>query len=545
MTIAPREAEQFWHQCVLIVILVIAACARFYQLDYGSLSPDGLRNMESCDSSSSWLAMVMNYSDSSGMTPLYPTLLCQLTDWTSTTEFFVRLLSALAGLAAIYLLYITGRDFVSPTAGLLAASIMAADYQNIYIDRDASLYSLLLLCCLLHNYCFCRLFFSVPRPTRRPLELRFATDSVRGQWSWHPDFPGDARCLMGFWVSGALVFYTSPMALIQIASEVLASVFLVKKAADIFPNQRTALRTLWLPLLVALLPWLPIFYRYRTWVIEGNLFALQSPTVLGQQLLNLLPNHTNLQYLLVGQLLVFTLLLIVFRLLKKNYPQANTYYGFILFQLGFALLSLWLLPIASHFSYLFYWMLFVLLILIPAAISIDLIPSRRFKMGVIAISVVCILILQLNANSENNLYTRQKGPDFRLVASILHDDQEFMASNRKILMTSNIFSHHLEANGVIQPNITLLKPDVPLDKINKPSLYSAFYYLEYRPWDMQHQRETAVFETLTSEYKTLCTSQLPWLRIAKFSLDPVATGQVAPDCRDYLTDVNTYQLKAP
>lgn len=535
MPIAPREAELFWHQCVLVVILVVAACTRFYSLDQLSLSADELVNLSICHTQG-WLDMVVANQSHSGMTPLYPILLRLFTNLSTNTEFFLRSLSALTGLAAIYFIYITGRDFISPVAGLLAAAIMATEYQLVFVNRDATLYTSLLLWCLMHNYYFCRLFFSGDDYNKRALVIESHGSVIDFTWTWHPRFPADARCLAGFWISGMLAFYTSPMTLIQLSSEVLVSAFLIRRAANHFPHWRSGMNTLWLPLLVAILLWLPMLYRSWLWILQGNLFGFQSPLTLWQHIQAALPNYPALQMLLIALTLLFILFITTHRLLKKNYLLAVPLMYFITLQFGIALISLWLLLPASHLSYLYYWWTFILLIMIPVSSGIDSLPAPAWKKWIVTIAILLVVVVQVKSNAYYKLYAKEKSGDFRLAAKIIHDDQDFIKGHRDIVMSSDLFRHHLEESGILRNNLTLLDVNTPsAGDDSAPENHSAFYYLEYAPYDRQLKNESPAVQALAAQYKVICITQMPWIQVVKFSRDtPVTTNEIQ-DCRHQLS----------
>jgi 4-amino-4-deoxy-L-arabinose transferase-like glycosyltransferase len=535
MNLAPGETEQFWHQCTLIMILVIAACARFYSLDLLSLSADGLQNLSYCGIEDWWDMAVANHTHS-GMTPLYPTLMCQVTAWANNNEFFARAPSALAGLAAIYFIYLTGRDFISPTAGLLAAAIMATEFQAIDLSQDATLYSLLALLCLVHNYCFCQLFFSTNCYQNHPLSISRHGDKRDFHFSWRPAFPADACCMLGFWVSGALAFYTSPMALIQLLSEVLASAFLIKRAAGIFPQWRLAMRSLWLPLFIVILPWLPIFYEYRGWIMDGHLFAFQNLGTLWGHIQEVLPINPALLNICIALTVLCVLFMTAFRLLKNRYPTNFPLISFMLFQFGIATVSLWLVLPASPLSYFYYWWMFILLIQIPVAFGIDSTPPA-YRKAIVAIAVTLILVLQIKSNAYYHLYDKEKGGDFRLAAQIIHDDQEFMKTCRDIVMSSSLFEYYLEKNDIKLSNFTVLDAGTALNTRDTSTDHSVFYYLEYAPYDKNLQNETAAVQAFTNQYKKVCMTTLPWIQVIKFSRDVSIANNEPIDCRTYLSGV--------
>src|SRR6478735_7974018 len=226
MDVTGSTAEKLRDLCALTIILVVAAIARFYSLDQNSLSATELSNFLACDVRG-WFSMVAYYLGNSGMPPAYPTLLCQFTDWTSSADFFARGLSALAGTVSVYIAYLIGKHFFSSINGLLAAAIIATDFQMLLIDRTATVYSVLALSLALNSYFFCRLLMVRDAAIGRNVAMNITGDRWGLQWSWKPAFACDARLLLGFWLSSALAFYSSPFALILLAVELMASSFLV------------------------------------------------------------------------------------------------------------------------------------------------------------------------------------------------------------------------------------------------------------------------------------------------------------------------------
>jgi len=75
-----------------------------------------------------------------------------------TGEFAFRLVSVLFGVAAVLLIYFTGRDLVNRYVGLLAAAAMSLSSWYIHFSREARYYSMLQFFYLLSFYFFYRGF---------------------------------------------------------------------------------------------------------------------------------------------------------------------------------------------------------------------------------------------------------------------------------------------------------------------------------------------------------------------------------------------------
>jgi hypothetical protein len=544
MSFSDKEpTETFWHYCLLVVILGVAACVRFYAIDLGSLTPAELTNFNFC-SAHGWLNMASEYSAQTGMPPLYPTLLCNFTDLTSNTEFFMRALSGLAGLVTLYLVYITGRDMLgSPDVGLLAAAVMATNYhQAIFIDRQATHLSLLMMFFFLHSYCFARLFFSrQPCDDTAPLHLRYSGAHSRVLWQWQPDFPRPGKDVVAFWITGALLFYTSHTSLVLLITEFFASLLLAKPFATRTRSLATLLRALWLPLMIALLPWLPVVYGYKTWILTGHLFILQDTSALWQKMQLFLPIDARLLSGLIA-LITLNVIFAAMLLIRKNQRKTLRFIAYALVQWFAALLSLWFLQTSDYSSHLYFWWLFILILMLPVARILDSIPYAMAKNPALGITLLAIAVLQINFNADYKLYRPVDDADFRLAARIIHNDAEFMKSGRTIYTSSNLFNYYLDAYSITNSNLT------PLDRNNPPDFQASdntaaknnasFYYLEHIPY-LTDPQDTRAVASLANQYKIQCITKIKKIHVFKFSRDPHAENTPEQDCLRDSPDVVT------
>lgn len=79
--------------------------------------------------------------------PLYYALAWCWTQLTGTSEWGLRSLSALAGVATIPVVYLIGRELRGRSAGLLAAALVAVNPMLLWYSQEARAYSLLVLFC--------------------------------------------------------------------------------------------------------------------------------------------------------------------------------------------------------------------------------------------------------------------------------------------------------------------------------------------------------------------------------------------------------------
>lgn len=529
-----REApstETTWYICLLTLALVFGACARFYGIDQLGLTFNELNVLATCDDPN-WLDMAINYNSRTGMTPLYPTLLCEVTDWSSRAEVFVRLLSVLTGLGIMFVIYMIGRDFISPIAGLFAAALVALDYQMIITSRDASVYSLLTLLLLLHHYYFCQLFFANNRYTRQACAFRIAGHDSQMLWHWQPDFPGDARTLAGFWITGLLAFYTNPMAILPLATELLASFYLLRRAG-LSLNIRSTMRTLWLPVAIGLLPWLPIMDHYRHWALDGNLFGwpenLSFLRLAGDLLLIDSGFHIGL-----FALAILSFVLVWVQQTKDRDGTLATLLIYMVLLVLVAVASLAFIKPASPLSFLYIWVMLLLLTVAPAAILLERLNARHLQRTILMGLLFLVVVAQTRSNNAAFLYKRGTDADFRLAARILQADQGFMNGHREVFQNHRAFDHYLDRYGITRQDGKLVNARQPTPDFHQAITDTSFYYLEFRANMTKNFAETNASRDLKDNYSLLCESRMGRIRLFKFSRIQSVTTNETSDCRSYL-----------
>ncbi|HSC74965.1 MAG TPA: glycosyltransferase family 39 protein [Pseudomonadales bacterium] len=522
-----------WELCVLTVIMVVATCARFYSLDKLGLSASELSSLVVCDASD-WLAMARQYTGTSGLPPAYPLLLCQFTEWTSNAEFFVRALSCITGVASVYVVYLLGKCFFSPASGLLAAAVVATNFQAILLDRTATLYPLLAFGMLVHSYCFCRLLMMRDDASGRKITASASGDRWSLQWHWQPAFACEARFLLGFWASGVLVFYTSTISLALLIAEFVASWFLVAAS-----HRRQVLKSMWLPLLITMLPWLPTMAGFYKWILQGNLLGTP-PSVLD-----------NLQWLvpvfypgikkIVTALIVVLFVVIAVQKIKQQQSQPQILFLVsAMFQLLAAIACALFIVASSPESYAYFRKLTTILLVYPVVLLITFIPWTIWRNIFIVMAVVSIMILQTNSNYRFKLYDRAGESGFALVEKIVSEDQRFMAGKKEIFSNSVLFDYYFLKYGVTEKSSTLLSEE-KANILRYMANDHGFYYLEFSGSDETFSHEYPVYLALSKQYKVVCLTKLPWIRVTKFSTDAAMNEDQVVDCRSYSSGANRLQ----
>ncbi len=533
MNVTDTPTEKIWELCLLATILVVAACVRFYALDQNGLSVSELSNLALCDVRG-WVAMVNQFAGNSGMPPLYPTLLCQFTALTSDADFFVRALSAIAGVGLVYATYLLGKEFLSPLTGLLAAVLVATDFQTIVTNRDTALYSLFAFLCVSHSYFFCKLLLDLDNEPR-PIEIGATDQRFHFAWKWTPAFPCDARMLMGFWISGVLAFYTSPVALLFFMVELPTSCLFVKNSL-----RRQMLQSMWTPVFIALLPWMPVLYNLGKWAMNGNLFGVQMLQEILQKIGSLLPGNPAIlamQVILLG----ISLLAISGIFFWRRYElKQHRFLGFVGIYIALALLALGLIKAMDFRSLLYSTCFLSIIIAEPVSFCIRKIPFPLLRNISISLIVVVIAIFLTNANANANanakqsIYIRGSNSGFNQAVKIISADTEFMHGNKRVFISTDLFKHYLDRYGITTQNNIFSGKD-NLVPIRKAIDTEHFYVLEYRGQDKDFEQDAPTFATSVEKYTVSCATRIPRFRIARFSRSAAVADMQPGDCREFLS----------
>ena len=137
---------------ILISILVISLLLRIYRLDFQSLWMDEIYTMNVSNPSSSFATIYNEVNNREGFPYFYFFFLKLLFSVFGYTSVIARMLSVVAGIASIILLYKITEKIVSKNAGLIVAALVCFNQYHIYISQDARPYTLYLTATLLVYY---------------------------------------------------------------------------------------------------------------------------------------------------------------------------------------------------------------------------------------------------------------------------------------------------------------------------------------------------------------------------------------------------------
>jgi 4-amino-4-deoxy-L-arabinose transferase-like glycosyltransferase len=150
----------------MVLVTVLAAVLRFYHLDYQSAWLDEVSSLRNARAFGAGGFTGLARADQ--VAPLHSITLWLMTLIGSDREFWLRLPSALAGIATVPLLYLMGRRmFASPWIGVIAAALVAISPYAIWYSQEGRMYALLLVC----TVAFAVLSWPVQSRALRPLEL--------------------------------------------------------------------------------------------------------------------------------------------------------------------------------------------------------------------------------------------------------------------------------------------------------------------------------------------------------------------------------------
>ncbi len=137
---SPRFNQHAHYVALAIVILLLASAVRFHRLGAQSLWYDeGVAYAHSLRT----LPELIPHLQNNVHVPAYFTLLGWWQDLTGSSEFALRLLSALFSILSVAWTYALGARLFHPLAGLAAAALVALNSFSIYYAQEARMYAML------------------------------------------------------------------------------------------------------------------------------------------------------------------------------------------------------------------------------------------------------------------------------------------------------------------------------------------------------------------------------------------------------------------
>jgi mannosyltransferase len=253
---------------LLLAILLLASCLRFYRIDAQSFWNDEGNSARIAERT---FDLILEGAAGDIHPPGYYMLLHGWRALFGHSELALRSLSAVAGLALVVFTYLLGRHLFGEATGLTAAFLGAISPFAVYYSQEARMYALLAALSAASTYALLRLLTvnqsSVPSPWS-PIP------NTHYQISSHPR-PGTLAAYVLTCAAGLYTHYAFPFVLL--VHNAIFGLWWLKLA------RRSAQRWRWLALwvgaqasvVVLYLPWLPIALRSVTgWSSAGRTYEL-------------------------------------------------------------------------------------------------------------------------------------------------------------------------------------------------------------------------------------------------------------------------------
>jgi uncharacterized membrane protein len=512
------------HIGIFLLVLVLASILRFYGLDRLSLWADELWVVvASITGSLPDMIKAVYYHDNH---PPGHYLLVRYTQLLiGTSDFAIRLPSAIAGIALVAATFVTGKKALSAKAGLIAATLVAGSYQAIYYSQEARPNIFVALFALLAFHYF-RL---VVLERDRVFKNYFL-----------------------FWLSALLCSYFHYAGLVFcfcLGLIALTVIVLTRNKADL-----VAATKLFVPVALLYLPWL-----------FGTLRHLVATPITGWQRppdVNTLKTTFNFLFgpddvRVIFYLLVFTATVMLaawlagqLLLAKKSRAAVAAEHIFISCILAMVVLPVVVFYIKSIFSQDAYnhrhFLYAIPLMALLTGFYFDLL-TRKFStpgQSRIFIATLSLLVLyQLAANNGRALYTANHfKQEFRETAQVVANDLTRIQSPGKndVLIVSNtvFFDHYLNRFTKTQRKSDFIyewdKKITALSALITSRHISEFYYLEAPIIPGANNMITAEDIALMDNYQPLCRTRFKRAQVFKFAVNTKQPGTAVsdlPDCR--------------
>ncbi len=240
---------------LLLAILLLSAALRFHRLGAQSLWYDeGVAYAHSLRTLPELIPLLQRNVH----LPAYFALLGWWQDWTGSSEFALRALSALFSIASVAWTYALGARLFHPAAGLAAAALIALNSFSIYYAQEARMYAMLAAIAGGSMWLFVGLLRGLPSSLLPPIAMGRPR---RGRWP----------AVIALGLANALGLYTHvAYGLVILTQVILAAIWLGpslyrgrREKAAMKRSARLLLRFALANLLTLLLflPWLPVSLR--------------------------------------------------------------------------------------------------------------------------------------------------------------------------------------------------------------------------------------------------------------------------------------------
>jgi len=492
---------------LLLFTLLLAAVLRFYGLDRLGLWADELWVVMDSSKGSLWdVLRTVYYEDNHP--PGYYLLSRYMQVVFGSSDFAIRLPSALAGILLVAATFIAGRKHLSPESALIAAVLVMGSYQAIYYSQEARANIFIALFSLLSFHYF------------RALALE--ADASR-------------KNLIAFWLFATLNNYFHYVGLVFTAS--LAFIYF---CILVYRHNKVCLVSgvkIFFPVLLLYLPWLPGMYHDlvasppEAWQYSPTPQTLVSTFVF-------LFGPGDFRVYSYGLVLAAVPLWIAAVLLIKPWRTRHAgkakiaallWFCIILPLVFFYLKSVYSQSAYNRRHFLYAIPLLSLLLGGLLAYGIDCF-SEKNRSKVLMVFIGLIVSYQLLINNNYALYSSNHfKQDYRESARIVAGELSgAINSNTIIVSNSEFFDHYLKFFSDGDINNSFLLDDA--SKINAFSeIFShqnseRFYFLEAPAIPAANKMVTEIDQILARQYQVICRSRLIKTQVILFENKQPLTG---------------------
>ncbi|MEP7163281.1 MAG: glycosyltransferase family 39 protein [Ferruginibacter sp.] len=142
---------------ILVLILLIASCLRFYKINFQSFWLDELHTAIEADPALSWGELFGYLRCCDQHPPLFLAIEKILFLIFGNTELVARSFSGIAGVTGVWAIYLLGKELYSSKLGLIAATLCSFNYFHINYSQEARPYALVFLFACMSFYQLARL----------------------------------------------------------------------------------------------------------------------------------------------------------------------------------------------------------------------------------------------------------------------------------------------------------------------------------------------------------------------------------------------------
>lgn len=468
---------------LLLFTLLLAAVFRFYELDRLGLWADELWVVMDSRKGTLWDMLLTVYYQDNHPPGYY--LLSRYTQFLfGSSDFAIRLPSALAGILLVAITFVAGRKHFSPVAALIAAVLVAGSYQAIYYSQEARANIFIALFSLLSFHYF------------RALVLE-----------------GDLsrRNFIAFWIFSALNAYFHYVGLVF-----TISLFFIYLAIFSFSHKKNQLLLglkIFTPVLLLYAPWLPgTYHDLVASPAESWQYTPTAQTLVSTFVFLFGPGDIRVYGygLVLAGLPLWIAAVVIIKPWRERYAVRAKVAALLWFCIVLPIVFFYLKSVYSQSAYnrrhfLFFVPFLALLCGMLLAQFIEIF-SEKYRSKVLVFLIALIFLYQGLVNSGYALYSGNHfKQDYRESAKLIID---LTKSESLIVSNSRFFDHYLLYFSKDKVSSSLLLNDTlkinEIDNLLTQKEKSMFFYLEAPSNPAANKMVTDMDQSLAKKYQAIC-----------------------------------------